>query len=140
VILGGEVRAWRQPPFRQLPARIPPPTDGVQHRVLIYMVGQETWAHVEVYGIVGYAVLLADISDARFSAPYVWGQNPTRSAIISCTNPATAVELLATPRARLAGATALELPRAGAVVASSFRSALPLLASAQDHRGCHTLN
>lgn len=77
VVHGGDVRAWRQPPFRHSVAPTLPMTDRVQHRVLIYIAGNETWAHVEVYGIIAYAVLLADAADARFASPYVWGQNPT---------------------------------------------------------------
>lgn len=79
-VVGREVRAWRQPLFRAFAATMLPETDDVQHRVLIYATGSETWAHVEVYGAVGYAVLLAEISDARFASPYVWGQNPTTGA------------------------------------------------------------
>lgn len=77
VVQGKEVRAWPQPPFRALETPKLPRTDGVQHRVLIYTTESATWAHVEVYGTFGYAVLLADVPDARFSLPYVWGQNPT---------------------------------------------------------------
>jgi hypothetical protein len=36
VVQGSDVRAWPQPPFRALEASMFPPTDGVQHRVLIY--------------------------------------------------------------------------------------------------------
>lgn len=77
VVHGKDVGVWLQPRFDAFVAPLLPPTDGVQHRVLIYTTGSETWAYVEVYGSVGYAVLLAEIPDARFVTPYVWGQNPT---------------------------------------------------------------
>lgn len=77
VVHGGDVRAWKQPPFRHSVSPILPATDRAQHRVFIYTIGNETWAHVEVYGVVGYAVLVADTADTRFTSPYVWGQNPT---------------------------------------------------------------
>lgn len=80
VMHGGDVYAWLHRPFRELIAPTLPPTDGVQHRVIIYTTRAETWAHVEVYGTYGYGVLLAETQDARFASPYVWGQNPTTGA------------------------------------------------------------
>jgi len=77
---GGDARAWLNRPFRQLVAPILPLTDGVQHRVIIYTTMNQTWAYVEVYGVYGYGVLLAETVDARFASPYVWAQNPTTGA------------------------------------------------------------
>jgi hypothetical protein len=80
VVQGRQVQAWTQRPFRTLAAPILPPTDGAQHQVLLYTSGGATWAHVEVYGAFGYAVLLAEMPDARVALPYVWAQNPTTGA------------------------------------------------------------
>jgi HNH endonuclease len=80
VARGTSIRAGRQPPFPALSAPVLPPTDGAQHRVLLYTTESATWAHVEVYGAFGYAVLLADVPVANGAMPYVWGQNPTTGA------------------------------------------------------------
>src|SRR4051812_933625 len=63
---GRERRVWPQRPFRALEASVLPPSDGAQHRVIIYTTTDATWAHVEVYGTFGYAVLLSEKPDARF--------------------------------------------------------------------------
>jgi hypothetical protein len=76
-VQGQEKRVWVQRPFRALEASVLPPSDGAQHRVIVYTTDEATWSHVEVYGTFGYAVLLSEKPDLRFALPYVWGQNPT---------------------------------------------------------------
>ena len=75
VFSGSGVDAWCAPSITGLAASFLPTPDGAQHRVIIFATESETWAHVEVFGVFAYAVLLAEESDARFSRPYVWGHN-----------------------------------------------------------------
>jgi hypothetical protein len=75
--LGTPCRAWLQPVRSEIVAPFAPESDGVQHRVIIYSTVSETWAHVELYGTYGFAVLMAETPDDAFRSPYVWALNPT---------------------------------------------------------------
>lgn len=85
--------AWLRRPLDPMFAPIHPRTDTVRHCVVIYSTETETWAHVEVYGTCGFAVLLAEAADVRFKIPYFWTQSPVTGEFAEGWTPWVAISL-----------------------------------------------